>query len=117
MTNHVHLLLTPEHAARVSQVLICVGRRYVQLVNHTYRRTDTLWDGRYKSSLVQAETYLLFCQRYIKPNPVRAGMVAHPADYRRSSYHANGLGHADPLLTAHPLYLALGVEDESRPVP
>ena len=114
MTNHVHLLLTPEHAARVPQVLISVGRRYVQYINHTYGRTGTLWDGRYKSSLVQAETYLLLCQRYIELNPVRAGMVADPAGYRWSSYRANGLGQTDPLLTAHPLYLALGVDDESR---
>jgi putative transposase len=63
MTNHVHLLLTPEEAKRVPQVLILVGRRYVQYLNHTYERTDTLWDGRYKSSLVQAETYLLLCHR------------------------------------------------------
>jgi len=101
MTNHVHLLLSPEYAARVPQVLISVGRRYVQFIHHTYGRTGILWDGRYKSSLVQAETYLLLCQRYIELNPVRAGMVADPADYRWSSYRANGLGQADPLLTAH----------------
>jgi putative transposase len=71
-------------------VLIAVGRRYVQFINRTYGRTGTLWDGRYKSSLVQAETYLLFCQRYIERNPVRAGMVADPADYRWSSYRATG---------------------------
>jgi REP-associated tyrosine transposase len=95
-------------------VLISVGRRYVQYINHTYGRTGTLWDGRYKSSLVQAETYLLLCQCYIELNPVRAGMVADPAGYHWSSYRANGLGQTDPLLTAHPLYLALGVDDESR---
>ncbi|MEA3276811.1 MAG: transposase [Pseudomonadota bacterium] len=114
MTNHVHLLLTPEHAARVPKVLISVGRRYVQYINHAYGRTGTLWDGRYKSSLVQADTYLLLCQRYIELNPVRAGMVSDPADYRWSSYRANGLGRADALLTPHPLYLALGTDDESR---
>ena len=108
MTNHVHLLLTPEDADRVPQVLISVGRRYVQYVNHNYGRTGTLWDGRYKSSLVQAETYLLFCQRYVESNPVRAGMVADPGQYRWSSYRANALGVPDSLLTAHPLYLALG---------
>jgi putative transposase len=113
MTNHVHLLLTPEHAARVPQVLISVGRRYVQLINHSYGRTGTLWGGRYKSSLVQAETYVLLCQRSIELNPVRAGLVADPADYRRSSYRANGLGQGDPLLTAHPVYRALGTDDES----
>ena len=114
MTNHVHLLLTPEYAVRVPQVLISVGRRYVQYINHTYGRTGTLWDGRYKSSVVQAETYLLFCQRYIELNPVRAGMVTDPADYRWSSYRANGLGQRDPLVMPHPLYLALGEDDDSR---
>jgi putative transposase len=114
MTNHVHLLLTPEDAARVPQVLISVGRRYVQYVNQTYGRTGTLWDGRYKSSLVQADTYLLLCHRYIELNPVRAGMVAEPADYRWSSYQANGLGRADTLVTPHALYLDLGPDDESR---
>lgn len=101
MTNHVHLLLTPEEVERVPQVLISVGRRYVQYVNHTYGRTGTLWDGRYKSSLVQAETYLLFCHRYVELNPVRAGMVADPARYRWSSYRANALGEADTLVTPH----------------
>jgi putative transposase len=114
MTNPVHLLLTPEHAVRVPQVLICVGRRYVQHINPACGRTGTLWDGRYKSSLVQAETYLLLCQRSIELHPVRAGMVPDPADYRGSSYRANGLGRADALFTAHPLYLALGADDESR---
>ena len=92
----MHLLLTPERAVSVPQVLIAVGRRYVQFINRTYGRTGTLWDGRYNSSLVQAETYLLFCQRYIERNPVRASMVADPADYRWSSYRANGLGQTRP---------------------
>jgi len=114
MTNHVHLLLTPERAERVPQVLISVGRRYVQYVNRTYGRTGTLWDGRYKSSLVQAEAYLLLCQRYIELNPLRAGMLADPAGYRWSSYRANALGQPDTLVTAHPLYLALGADDDAR---
>jgi putative transposase len=114
MTNHVHLLLTPAHAERLPQVLISVGRRYVQYVNHSYGRTGTLWDGRYKSSLVQAETYLLLCQRYIELNPVRAGMVADPAEYRWSSYRANALGERDAVVLPHPHYLALGDEDDTR---
>jgi putative transposase len=80
----------------------------VQYVNRTYKRTGTLWDSRYKSSLIQAETYLLVCQRYIELNPVRAAMVEDPAHYRWTSYRANGLGEQDTLLTPHPLYLALG---------
>jgi REP element-mobilizing transposase RayT len=69
MTNHVHLLLTPKDAAAVPRLIIALGRRYVQYINTTYRRTGTLWDSRYKSSLVQADPYLLACQRYIELNP------------------------------------------------
>jgi len=72
MTNHVHLLLTPRHADAVPRLIISIGRRCVQYINHTYRRTGTLWDSRYKSSLIHAESYLLACQRYIELNPVRA---------------------------------------------
>jgi len=101
MTNHVHLLLTPPTADAVSGLVISLGRRYVQYINRTYRRTGTLWDSRYKSSLVQADEYLLLCQRYIELNPVRAAMVNDPAYYRWSSYRANGLGQPDVLLTPH----------------
>lgn len=107
MTNHVHLLLRPPAAGTVARMIISLGRRYVQYINKTYRRTGTLWDSRYKSSLVQADRYLLLCQRYIELNPVRAAMVDDPANYRWSSYRANGLGQADPLLTPHPVYAAL----------
>jgi putative transposase len=108
MTNHVHLLLTPKKAGSVPKLVISLGRRYVQYVNTTYRRTGTLWDSHYKSSLIQAETYLMECMRYIELNPVRAAMVEDPAHYRWSSYRANGLGQADALISPHPLYLALG---------
>ena len=84
MTNHVHLLLTPKKAITVPGLIISLGRRYVQYINRTYNRTGTLWDSRYKSSLVQAETYLLACQRYIELNPVRAAMVDDPAHPTRS---------------------------------
>lgn len=114
MTNHVHLLLTPPTPEAVSGLMISLGRRYVQYINKTYRRTGTLWDSRYKSSLVQADTYLLLCQRYIELNPVRAAMVDDPANYRWSSYRANGMGQADALLTPHPVYAALGNEDAVR---
>lgn len=113
MSNHV-FDSAPEQAERVPQVLISVGRRYVQYINHNYGRTGTLWDGRYKSSLVQAKTYLLLCQRYIELSPLRAGMVADPADYRWSSYRANALGAPDPLRSPHRLYLALGADDDAR---
>jgi len=114
MTNHVHLLLTPPAPDAVSQLVISLGRRYVQYINKSYRRTGTLWDSRYKSSLVQADTYLLLCQRYIELNPVRAAMVDDPAHYRWSSYRANGLGQADPLLTPHPVYAGLGAKQADR---
>ena len=114
MTNHVHLLLTPPSGEAVSRLIMALGRRYVQYVNKTYRRTGTLWDSRYKSSLVQADAYLLTCQRYIELNPVRAGMVDEPAHYRWSSYRSNALGHADPLLTPHTLYLSLNAIQYQR---
>lgn len=116
MTNHVHLLLTPPEPEAVSQLMISLGRRYVQYINRTYRRTGTLWGSRYKSSLVQADAYLLLCQRYIELNPVRAAMVDDPVHYRWSSYRANGLGQPDSLLTAHPLFLGLGKDDTERGV-
>lgn len=96
MTNHVHLLLTPRKAAAVPRLIISLGRRYVQYINRTYRRTGTLWDSRYKSSCVQAEPYLLQCQRYIELNPVRAAMVDDPGHYRWSSYRSHALGQTDP---------------------
>jgi putative transposase len=114
MTNHVHLLLTPPSNAAVSALMISLGRRYVQYINKTHRRTGTLWDSRYKSSLVQAEEYLLLCQRYIELNPVRAAMVDDPAHYRWSSYRANGLGQADALLTPHEVYLRQDADETAR---
>jgi putative transposase len=114
MTNHVHLLLTPKRAEAVPRLIISLGRRYVQYINRSYRRTGTLWDSRYKSSLVQAETYLFCAQRYIELNPVRAAMVDDPAHYRWTSYRANALGRADPRITPHPLYLAMAATDKDR---
>ena len=114
MTNHVHLLLTPKKAESVPKLVISLGRCYVQYINTTYRRTGTLWDSRYKSSLIQAETYLMECMRYIELNPVRAAMVEDPAHYRWTSYRANGLGLADALISPHPLYLALGRTGAAR---
>ena len=114
MTNHVHLLITPRQASMVPKLLISLGRRYVQYINRSYKRTGTLWDSRYKSSLVQPGNYLLTCQRYIELNPVRAGMSRDPADYRWTSYRSNGLGQIDRLLTPHPLYLELGSDDHAR---
>jgi putative transposase len=103
MTNHVHLLLTPKDSGAPSRLMQSLGRRYVQYTNRFYRRTGSLWEGRYKSSVVQAESYLLACQRYIDPG-----------QYRWSSYRANGLGQADVRLTPHELYLSLGRDGGER---
>jgi putative transposase len=101
MTNHVHLLLTAPDAKAVPTLMISLGRRYVQWVNRKYRRTGTLWDSRYKSSLVQTDSYFLTCQRYIELNPVRAAMVKDPAHYRWSSYGLYALGQPDKLVMPH----------------
>jgi len=114
MTNHVHLLLTPTAHGSPAKLMQSLGRRYVQYINRFYRRTGSLWEGRYKSSLVQAETYLLACYRYIELNPVRADMVADPGQYRWSSYRGNRLGLPDARLTPHPLYLAQGNGADER---
>ena len=92
MTNHVHLLATPQATNSISRMLQYVGRRYVPYINHTYGRTGTLWEGRFKASLIHAEGYLLTCYRYIELNPVRAQMVEAPELYRWSSFRANALG-------------------------
>lgn len=114
MTNHVHLLVTGVARGAVSRMMQRLGRRYVVYFNAQYRRTGTLWEGRFKSSLIDSHRYLLTCYRYIELNPVRAAMAADPADYRWSSYRRNALGGEDSLITPHPLYLALGVSPSLR---
>ena len=110
MTNHVHLLVTPTDTGQVGQMMQALGRRYVRYINDRYRRTGTLWEGRYNACPVQSDDHLLRCYRYIEPNPVRAGMVATPADYRWSSHAANALGRPDPLLTPHPVFIETSSE-------
>ncbi|MCD9088270.1 transposase [Stenotrophomonas sp. SY1] len=114
MTNHVHLLITPGVTGAISKVMQSLGRRYVRYINDAYGRTGTLWEGRYKSHLVADDDHLLRCYRYIELNPVRAGMVAHAADYRWSSYRRNALGQADPLVRPHDCYRRLGITDTER---
>ena len=114
MTNHVHLLVTPGIPEGLSRMMQSVGRRYVQYVNYSYKRSGTLWEGRYKASLVQTERYLLTCSRYIELNPVRAGMVERPEDYKWTSYRAHAHGAADGLIQDHEEYLALGPTPEAR---
>ena len=114
MTNHVHLLLTPENSDSAALLMKHLGPRYVQYINRTYKRSGTLWEGRFRSCLAQTEDYLLACYRYIELNPVRAAMVNQPQDYRWTSYHANAQGTADPLVTPHEQYLQLGRDEATR---
>jgi putative transposase len=114
MTNHVHLLMTPQKDNGISQMMQALGRQYVRFYNYTYKLSGTLWEGRFKSCLVQTSDYLLQCYRYIELNPVRAGMVQHPQDYRWSSYHANALGKESSLRTPHDEYLQLGATEDER---
>ncbi len=114
MTNHVHLLLTPGKRDSAALLMKNLGQRYVQYVNHTYRRSGTLWEGRFRSCLTQSEDYVLACYRYIELNPVRADMVAHPRDYPWSSYKCNAEGKANNLIIPHEQYMLLDQLDKPR---
>jgi len=113
MTNHVHFLVTPAKQDAVSRTMKVVGSRYARYINLRYRRTGTLWEGRHRASLVQSERYLLCCYRYIELNPVRAGMVGRPDEYRWSSYGFNARGEGD-WLEPHEEYRRLGKTAEAR---
>ena len=114
MTNHVHLLMTPTTEQGIGKVLQMLGRYYVQYFNFTYERTGTLFEGRYKATLIDSEHYLLTCYRYIELNPVRAMMVKHPVEYPWSSHGFNALGKEDNLLSPHEEYLRMGSTAEDR---
>lgn len=114
MTNHLHLLVTPHEEHSLGKALQMLGRYYVQYFNYSYQRTGTLWEGRYKATVIDSETYLLTCMRYIELNPVRAGMVSHPSEYPWSSYRHNAVGKADALISPHMQYRRLGKTDEER---
>ena len=117
MTNHIHLLATPELDNSISKVFQSVGRKYVQYFNHAYRRSGTLWEGRYRSTVVDSERYLLTVMRYIELNPVRADMVAHPRSYPWSSHAFNAHGESNAnsdWLTPHREYLRLGPNAAER---
>lgn len=114
MTNHVHLLVSPELQCSISKMMQTLGRYYVPYFNAKYRRTGTLFEGRYKASLVSTEDYLFYCMRYIELNPVRAQMANHPSEYRWSSYHHNALGAVNLLITPHYQYEKLGFNPEER---
>jgi len=114
MSNHVHLLFTPSARYGISRMIQYVGRHYVTYVNHEYDRSGTLWEGRHKGCVVAKDGYFLACSRYIELNPVRAGMVRAPGQYRWSSYRSNALGESDTLLSPHALYESLGCTDQTR---
>ena len=108
MDNHFHLLLTPETDDGLPRMMQAVGRAYVRYFNMRHQRTGTLWEGRYRSNLIESERYLLACMVYIDLNPVRAGMVAHAADFPWSS-HRHCIGQvSDKMVTPHALFWGLG---------
>lgn len=114
MTNHVHLLVTPAQTHSIAHMMQDIGRKYVRYINTRYKRSGSLWEGRYKASVIDSECYLLTYMRYIEMNPVRAGMVVHPGEYRWSSYHSNaGFKHNSKLIQ-HPIYKRLGEDTERQ---
>ncbi len=114
MTNHVHLLMTPLEERALSKLMQYLGRLYARYFNDRYGRTGTLFEDRFRSSIVDSDAYLLTCLRYIELNPVRAGMVSAPGDYRWSSYAAHAFGNRVGLWTPHPTYVALGATQSTR---
>ena len=114
MTNHVHLLVTPTTLGAIGKVMQSVGNRYVQRFNGAHQRTGTLWEGRYRATVIDTDRYLFTCYRYIELNPVRAGLTSRPDDYHWSSHRANALGWRDSLITPHERYQALGTDAAAR---
>ena len=114
MSNHVHLLVTPQTQEACGLLMKHLAQHYVQYVNRTHGRTGTLWEGRFRSCVAASERYVLACYRYIELNPVRAGIVSRPDEYRWSSFRANARGEGDGLLDPHPAYLALSERDAPR---
>lgn len=114
MTNHVHLLVTATQTDGCARLMKGIAQLHTQYMNRKYERTGSLWEGRFRSCLVQSENYLLACYRYIETNPIRAGLCQHPGDHIWSSYAANGDGAFDPLVTSHEEYMCLGAGGASR---
>ena len=114
MTNHVHLLITPITPDGISRLMQTLGRRYVKMINSRYQRTGTLWEGRYKATLVDTDEYLLACYRYIELNPVRAGLVSDPSLYPWSSFGAHVGNRQSPVIRDHSVFLRLGENETSR---
>lgn len=114
MTNHVHLLTTPSTGKAAAAMMKQVGQSYVQYINRHYERFGTLWQGRFRSCLVQEERYFMACQRYIELNPVRAGIVTEPWQYEWSSYRFNAEGAMNSIITPHHTYLSIGQSTQER---
>jgi putative transposase len=114
MTNHVHFLVSSKASGSCSRLMKGIAQLHTQYINRTYGRSGTLWEGRFRSCLVQTEEYVLACYRYIEANPVRAGLCHHPGDYPWSSYGHNADGANDPLVTPHDEYMRLACDADSR---
>ncbi len=114
MTNHIHILSTPNDKEGISRMMQYVGRRYVPYINLSYGTSGSIWEGRYKASLISDEQYLLICMRYIELNPVRAKMMNSPGHYRWSSYRYNAQGKNECIVTEHPIYTDLGKTKTAR---
>ena len=114
MTNHTHILATPQDKTSISNMMQYVGRQYVPYINQKYQRTGTLWEGRFKAAMVETAAYLLACYRYIELNPCRAGLVQQPQAYPWSSYQRNGMLLHDSLITPHAEYQNLGADEAKR---
>lgn len=116
MSNHIHLLLTPQTDPALPRMMQALGRRYVRHFNQRHGRTGTLWEGRYRSTVLQSERHLLACMVYLDLNPVRAGMVSDPAEHPWSSHHHHIGTRVDKLITPHALYWQLGNTPFAREV-
>lgn len=114
MTNHVHLLITPNDDEAAARLMKPVAQYYAQRCNRRWKRTGPFWETPFKSSLVDSHSYALNCHRYIEENPLRAGMVRHPYEYPWSSFRANAMGHPCPFLTAHRSVVDLGADPVER---
>lgn len=114
MTTHVHIIVTPSAPGSLPRMMKEVDSGYVRYYNRLYKRTGTLWNGRYRSFSIDTDSYWLTCLRYVEQNPLRAGMVPSPEAYRWSSYPAHAFGHEPSWLTPHPVYQALGTTPEKR---
>ncbi len=114
MTNHIHLLCSLANKNSLARTMQSLGIRYTRYFNAAQTRTGTLWEGRFRSCVIDSDAHFMGCSRYIEMNPVRAGLAPTPDVYRWSSYKANALGRPDALLTPHETYLRLGTDDEGR---